>query len=148
MSLSPCHSAWCRAQPAPPFLLLHPEGLTHWSANPVPEPWVPIPLWWKKYTDALGVFVQETPVHLRRQNHSFLFNMEMYNTRICAESLQLCPPLCDPMDYSPPGCSVHRILQARLLEWATLSSSKGCSGRRDRMCIFYVSFTGRWVLYH
>ena len=102
----------------------------------------------QKCTDALGVFVQETPVHLRRQNHSFLFNMEMYNTRTCSESLQSCPPLCDPMDYSPPGCSVHRILQARLLEWATLSSSKGCSGPRDRMCIFYVSFIGRWVLYH
>ena len=30
---------------------------------------------------------------------------------------QLCPTLCDPMDYSPPGSSVHGILQARVLEW-------------------------------
>ena len=30
--------------------------------------------------------------------------------------------LCDPMDYSPPGCSVHGILQARILEWVPLSS--------------------------
>ena len=30
---------------------------------------------------------------------------------------QLCPTLCEPMDYSPPGSSVHGILQARILEW-------------------------------
>ena len=34
-----------------------------------------------------------------------------------AKSLQSCPTLCNPMDYSPPGSSVHRILQARILEW-------------------------------
>ena len=36
---------------------------------------------------------------------------------MCAKSLQLCPTLCDPMDCSPPGSSVHGILQARVLEW-------------------------------
>ena len=35
---------------------------------------------------------------------------------ICAQSLQACPTLCDPMDFSPPSFSVHGILQARLLE--------------------------------
>ena len=34
-----------------------------------------------------------------------------------AKSLQSCPTLCDPMDSSPPGSTVHRILQARILEW-------------------------------
>ena len=34
----------------------------------------------------------------------------------CAKSLQSCPTLCDPMDYSLPGSSVHGIFQARLLE--------------------------------
>ena len=34
-----------------------------------------------------------------------------------SEVAQLCPTLCDPMDCSPPGSSVHRILQARVLEW-------------------------------
>ena len=33
-----------------------------------------------------------------------------------AKLLQLCPPLCDPMDYSPPGSSVHGILQARIYQ--------------------------------
>ena len=38
-------------------------------------------------------------------------------------SLQLCLSLCDPMDLSPPGSSVHGILQARILEWVATSSS-------------------------
>ena len=40
-----------------------------------------------------------------------------------ATSLQLCPTLCNPMDSSPPGSSVHRILQARILEWGAVSFS-------------------------
>ena len=40
-----------------------------------------------------------------------------------AKSLQLCPTLCDPMDCSPPGSSVHGILQARTLEWVAISFS-------------------------
>ena len=42
---------------------------------------------------------------------------------MCAQSLQSCPPLCDPMDHGPPGSSVHRILQARILEWVASSFS-------------------------
>ena len=38
-----------------------------------------------------------------------------------------CPTLCDPMDCSPPGSSVHEISQARLLEWVAISSSGGSS---------------------
>ena len=34
---------------------------------------------------------------------------------------QSCPTLCDPMDYSPSGSSVHGILQARILEWVAIS---------------------------
>ena len=37
---------------------------------------------------------------------------------------QSCPTLCNPMDYSPPGSSVHGIFQARLLEWVAISSSR------------------------
>ena len=35
---------------------------------------------------------------------------------------QLCPTLCDPIDYSSPGSSVHGILQARILEWVAIPS--------------------------
>ena len=38
-----------------------------------------------------------------------------------------CPTLCDHMDCSPPGSSVHGILQARILEWVAISSSRGSS---------------------
>ena len=40
-----------------------------------------------------------------------------------AKSLQSCPPLCDPVDGSPPGSCVHGILQARVLEWVALAFS-------------------------
>ena len=40
-----------------------------------------------------------------------------------AKSLQSCPTLHDPMDCSPPGCSVHGILQARVLEWGAIAFS-------------------------
>ena len=43
-----------------------------------------------------------------------------------AKSLQSCPTLCDPMDYSPPGFSVHGILQARTLDWVAISFSDAC----------------------
>ena len=56
--------------------------------------------------------------------------------------------LWDPMDCSPPGSSVHGILQARALEWVAESSSRGSSRPRDRTCIYYVSCTGRWILDH
>ena len=40
-----------------------------------------------------------------------------------AKSLQSCPTLCDPIDGSPPGSSIPRILQARTLEWVAISFS-------------------------
>ena len=44
------------------------------------------------------------------------------------QSLQSCPILCNPTDLcSPPGSSVHGILQARILEWAAVPSSGGSS---------------------
>ena len=51
---------------------------------------------------------------------------------LCSKSLQLCPTLCNPMDCSPPGRSVHGILQARILEWAAIPFSRGSSRPRDR----------------
>ena len=53
-----------------------------------------------------------------------------------AKSLQLCLTLCDPMDSSPPGSSVRGILQARILEWTALPSSRGSSRPRDQTRIF------------
>ena len=41
-------------------------------------------------------------------------------------SLQSCLTRCDPIDGRPPGFSVHRILQARILEWVAISFSNAC----------------------
>ena len=50
-----------------------------------------------------------------------------------------CSALCNPMDCSPPGFSVHGILQARILEWVAVSSSRGFSRPRDWTWISCVS---------
>ena len=44
-----------------------------------------------------------------------------------AKSLQSCPTLCDPMDSGPPDSSVHRVFQARILEWVAISFFRGSS---------------------
>ena len=43
---------------------------------------------------------------------------------------QSCPTLCNPMNYNPPGFSVHGILQARILEWVPIAFSRGSSRPR------------------
>ena len=48
-----------------------------------------------------------------------------------SEVAQSCVTLCDPIDCSPPGSSVHGILQARMLEWVAISFSRGSSRPRD-----------------
>ena len=54
---------------------------------------------------------------------------------VCAKSLQLCPTLCDLMEGNLPGSSVHGILEARILEWVAMLSSRGSSWPRDWTCI-------------
>ena len=63
----------------------------------------------------------------------------------CCLVAQSCPTLCDPMDCSLPGSSVQGISQANILEWVTISFSRGSSGPRDRT---QVSCMGRQILYH
>ena len=64
---------------------------------------------------------------------------------LCSQSLQLCQTLCDPMDYSPPGSSVHAISQARILEWSAIPCSRGSSHPRVQT---RISSTGRRILHH
>ena len=60
---------------------------------------------------------------------------------------QSCPTLCDPLDCSPPASSVHGILQARILEWAAISSSWGSSWPGDWALVSCTSCIGRGILY-
>ena len=57
---------------------------------------------------------------------------------MCAELLQSCLTLCDPMDCSLRGFSVHGILQARILEWVAMSSSRGSFQTRDWPCLLHL----------
>ena len=65
---------------------------------------------------------------------------------------QSCPILCDPMDYNLPGSSVHGILQARILKWVAMPSSRESSQPSDRTQVsriagrFFTSWTTREAL--
>ena len=65
-----------------------------------------------------------------------------------ATSLQSSLTFCDRMGCILPGSSVHGIFQARILEWVAMPSSRGSSQLRDQTHVSYVSYIGRWVLYH
>ena len=78
---------------------------------------------------------------LRGRLGSFLFLF----TCVCVKLLQ---SLCEPMDCSLPGSSVHGILQARTLEWVAMPSSRGSSWYKYQTCVPCISCIGRWVLYH
>ena len=56
------------------------------------------------------------------------------DTHVCAKSLQSRPTLCDSLNRSPPGSCVHGILQARILGWVAMSSSRGSSWPKDGTC--------------
>ena len=70
---------------------------------------------------------------------------------VCAQLLQSCPTLCNPIHCSPPGSSVHGILQTRILEWVAMPSSRGSSQLRDRthvsywVCALHPLSCNRWA---
>ena len=63
-------------------------------------------------------------------------------------SLQLCPTLCEFMDYSPPVFSVHGILQARILEWIAMLSSMAIFPNQGFNPRFLRLLHCRQILYH
>ena len=73
------------------------------------------------------------------------FTVTLYTSiKMCAKLLQLCLTLCNSMDCSPPGSSVCGILQARILEWVAVASSRGPSPPRDQT---HVSCIAKEILY-
>ena len=61
---------------------------------------------------------------------------------------QSCLTLCNPMNCSPPGSSVHGIFQARILEQVAVSYSRDSFWPRDQTHVFCVSCIGKQILYH
>ena len=57
----------------------------------------------------------------------------------CCLVAKSCPTLCDPVDHSPPGSSIHGILQARILEWVAISFSRASSQPRDQTHVSCLS---------
>ena len=79
---------------------------------------------------------------MTQQSHYWSYTQEVKVKE--SEVAQLCPVLCDPMDCSLPGSSVHGIFQARVLEWGAIAFSTGSSQPRDRTrvsCIVGRCFT-------
>ena len=70
---------------------------------------------------------------------------ETNDIHVCfyAKSLQSCPTVCDPMDCSPPGSSVHGDSPRRVLEWVATPSSGGSSWPRDLTHVSYASCIGQ-----
>ena len=64
---------------------------------------------------------------------------ERVNWSLITHVTQSCPTLWDSMDSSPPGSSVHGILQARILEWTSMPSSKGSSQLRDQNQVSHIA---------
>ena len=65
-----------------------------------------------------------------------------------AQSLQSCLTLCHPMDCSPPGSSVHRILQENILEWVAKFSSPGIKATCPSLWADSLPFSQQWSLVH
>ena len=83
-------------------------------------------------------------VYIRIHTHTHTHTVE-YSWVVLLSVTKSCLALCNPTVYSLTGSSVHGIIQARILEWVAISSSRGSSGPRDWTC---MSGTGRWILYH
>ena len=128
-------------------ILLCPFNKSHTTHPPhthtVPYPTPPVPstyslrnylLWsaWKEY------WVQKQIIHLFLQSfqlHIFLLKRK-WKVKVSQNSGAW---LCDPVDCSPPGSSVHGILQARVLEWVAISFSRVFSQPRDRTRISCIA---------
>ena len=80
--------------------------------------------WWRSK--------KKTKMKTNHDQETVKFWLLLFSFKKWIESAQLCPTLCDPMDCSPPGSSVHGILQARILEWVAVPFSRGSFQPRDR----------------
>ena len=102
----------------------------------------------KKITKSQRKTVREVSQEL--QNNQRTNDKRAINTFQCVcvcLVTQTCLTLCDPMDCSPPGSSVHGSLQARILKWVVISFSRISSQPADWTHVSSLSCTGRQILY-
>ena len=70
-----------------------------------------------------------------REVHDFPSHTLLYWNEVARS----CPTLCDPLDCSLPGSSIHGIFQVRVLEWVAISFSRGPSRPRDRTQVSHIA---------
>ena len=78
-------------------------------------------------TEALGDFGVKLQKLWGSRGNAYMLSAPI-RVCVCAQS---CPTLCNPIDCSLPGPSVHGLFQARILEWVVISYSRGSSPPRD-----------------
>ena len=90
--------------------------------------------------------LQSTPIRDSYTRMSVCLCPSFTGVMLCAVLIRI--RLCNPMDCSSPGTSVHGIFQARLLEWIPISYPRGSSQPRHQTLVSCVSCIGRQILYH
>ena len=111
----------------------------HMHPNQVVSQWVCVPVCASVLTYVLS-WKSEVSLGVRLREAVICKTMQ--------EIRESCLPLCNPMDCSPPGSSVHGNLQARILEEVAISHSRESSQPRDQTCVSCVSCIGRQILYY
>ena len=117
------------------------RGWDGWMASPTQCTWVWVDScsWW--WTGRPGILKF---MGLQRVRHDWVTELNWTELK----SPQSCLTLFNPMDHSPPGSSVHGILQTRILEWVGMPSWRRSSRPRHQTLLSYVSCISRWLLYH
>ena len=110
-------------------------------------------LMWMWISLFLAVLPEEIEIEIMTDTPFFLFVLKnkkwaftsAYKS-VCVLNQSLMSNSCHSMDCSPLGSSVHGLSEARILECVTIFSSRVSSWFRDWVCIFSISFIGRWIL--
>ena len=109
-------------------------------------PWMDVYIWWllDKNLMVTTDWKSVTDIHTKNKKNP--------NTTACVFATQSYLTLCDPIDCSPPDSSIYRILQARILEWVAIPSSRGFSQGSNpgllhcRQILYCLSHQGKRVI--
>ena len=85
------------------------------------------------------ILIYRTVMISCHQNIFFGGYVQVFCTLVAFMRAQSCPTLCNPMDYSLPGSSVHGIFQTRILEWVAISFFREASQLRDQTWVSHIA---------
>ena len=97
-------------------------------------------IWWCLCVESSLVLLEDSVCydHLGKTLLASVLLHSVLQAQSESEVAQSCPTFCDPMDWSLPGSSVHRIFQAIVLEWIAISFSRGSSQPRDQTRVSHI----------